>query len=145
MARWSLACTLASLGLCAWLVAPANAANPHGIAKWRMLHARMHPKSSVPDVPGPIRFRDSQVEPVGWGTVDGWDKDDHAAAFATFLVSCRPIAGTAHPPGETRPMYSGLHSVCRRALRAGTLAEDAAKKFFEDNFRPVRIARLGDS
>jgi membrane-bound lytic murein transglycosylase A len=145
MARWSLACTLASLGLCAWLVAPADAANPHGIAKWRMLHARMHPKSSVPDVPGPIRFRDSQVEPVGWGTVDGWDKDDHAAAFATFLVSCRPIAGTAHPPGETRPMYSGLHSVCQRALRAGTLAEDAAKKFFEDNFRPVRIAKLGDT
>jgi membrane-bound lytic murein transglycosylase A len=110
-----------------------------------MLQSKLHPKSFVPDVPGPIRFRDAQIEPVGWGALDGWAKDDHPAAFATFLVSCRPIAGTAHPPGETRPMYPALHSVCQRAMRAGSLGEDAAKKFFEDNFRPVRITRLGDS
>src|SRR5437588_1619767 len=129
MVRRSLACTLASLGMCAWLAAPAIAAVPHGVAKWRMLQSKLHPKSFVPDVPGPIRFRDSQVEPVGWGAVDGWDKDDHAAAFATFLVSCRPIANTAHPPGESRPMYPALHAVCRHALRAGTLGVDAARKF----------------
>src|SRR5205823_10881139 len=56
----------------------------------------------------------------------------------------RPIANTAHPPGESRPMYPALHAVCRRALRAGTLGVDAARKFFEDNFRPVRITRLGE-
>jgi len=142
---WPLARTLASLGLCAWLAGPAVAAAPHGVATWRMLQSRLHPKFSVPDVPGPIRFRDAQVEPVGWDTVDGWDKDDHAAAFATFLVSCRPIANTAHPVGESRPMYAALHAVCRRALRAGTLGAGAARKFFEDNFRPVRIVKLGDS
>jgi|SRR5579871_145840 len=139
-----LAWIAASLGLCVWLAAPVGAAGPHGIAKWRMLHA-LRAKSSVPDVPGPIRFRDAKVEPVRWETVDGWDKDDHAAAFAAFLVSCRPIAGTAHPPGETRPMYGALHAVCQRALRASTLDEPAARKFFEDNFRPVRISRLGES
>jgi membrane-bound lytic murein transglycosylase A len=141
----SLACTLASLGVCAWLAGPALAAAPHGVAKWRMLQSKLHPKSSVADVPGPLRVRDAQVEPVGWDKVDGWDKDDHAAAFATFLVSCRPIVVTAHPAGESRPMYAGLHAVCRRALRAGTLGADAARKFFEDNFRPVRITKLGDS
>jgi membrane-bound lytic murein transglycosylase A len=107
--------------------------------------SKLHPGSSVADVPGPIRFRDTQIEPVGWSAIDGWDKDDHAAAFATFLVSCRPIVATAHPAGETRPMYPALYAVCRRARRAGTLNADAARKFFEDNFRPVRIVKLGDA
>src|ERR1700752_3113845 len=134
MFRRSLACTLASLGICAWLAAPAVGAGPPGVAKWRMLHSKLRSaRSPVPDVPGPIRFRDSQVEPVGGGAVDGWDKVDHAAAFATFVGSCRRIAHTAHPPGESRPMYPALHAVCQRALRAGTPGEDAAKKFFEDN------------
>jgi membrane-bound lytic murein transglycosylase A len=145
MWRRSLASTLASLGICAWLAAPAGAAAPHGVAKWRMLQSKLHPNSSVADVPGPIRIANSRVEPIGWSTVDGWDKDDHAAAFATFVASCRPIAAVAHPAGEARPMYAGLYAVCRRALRAGPLDAKAAKKFFEDNFRPVRIARLGDS
>ncbi len=144
MWRRSLACALASLGICAWLSGAAGAAAPHGPAKWRMLAAKLHPKYSVPDVPGPVRFRDSQVEPIGWDAVDGWAKDDHAAAFATFLVSCRPIAATAHPAGENRPMYAALHAVCRRALSAGPLGAAAAKKFFEDNFRPVRIVKLGE-
>jgi membrane-bound lytic murein transglycosylase A len=143
--RW-LPGALASLAICASISGPAGAAQPHGIvAKWRTLESKLRPKSFVPDVPGPIKFRDSQVEPVGWDTVDGWDKDDHAAAFAAFLVSCRPIARTARPAGETRPMYGALHAVCRRAVRAGALDDARAQKFFEDNFRPVRIVRLGDS
>jgi peptidoglycan lytic transglycosylase A len=143
--RATLAGALALLAAIASISAPAGAAQQHGIAaRWRAIDQRLRAKH-IPDVPGPIRFRDAQVEPVGWPTVDGWDRDDHAAAFATFLVSCRPIALTAHPPGETRPMYGALYTVCRRALRAGTLGDAAARKFFEDNFRPVRITRLGDS
>jgi membrane-bound lytic murein transglycosylase A len=85
------------------------------------------------------------MEPVEWDHIDGWAADDHAAAFATFLVSCRPIANTAHPAGENRPMYAALYAVCRRALKAGKLDENAARTFFEDNFRPIRIAKLGDA
>ena len=100
---------------------------------------------AVPDVPSPLRFRDGRLEPVTFDDLDGWRTDDHAAAFATFLVSCRPIAAVARPPGESRPMYAALHAVCKRALHAGSLDEAAAKKFFEDNFRPARITKLGDS
>src|ERR1043166_5271787 len=101
--RRSTAGILASLVLCVALGGPALAAQPHGFAKWRSLASKL--RNPVPDVPGPMRVRDSQIEPIGWAKVDGWDKDEHAAAFATFLVRCRPIARTAHPPGETRPMY----------------------------------------
>ena len=93
-------------------------------------------------------MRDAQVEPIGWGDIDGWSKDDHAAAFAAFLASCQPIARVAHPAGENRPMYGALHAVCRRALREGAPrapTDEAARKFFEQNFRPARVARLGDS
>ena len=92
-----------------------------------------------------MRIRDGALEPVAFADVADWRKDDHAAAFATFVTSCRPIVRAPHPPGENRPMYAALHAVCARALHAGKLSAEAARKFFEDNFRPMRIAKLGDA
>ena len=42
-------------------------------------------------------------------------------------------------------MYFALKHVCRRALAAGRLGNEQAGLFFERNFRPLRIAKLGDS
>jgi len=100
---------------------------------------------AVPEVPSPFHVADASLEPIDWNDLDGWAADDHAAAFATFLVSCRPIAMTAHPPGETRPVYAALHDICRRALAVGKLDDTGARQFFEQNFRPARIAKLGDA
>jgi membrane-bound lytic murein transglycosylase A len=92
-----------------------------------------------------FRFPDTQYEPVAWTSLDGWSTDDHAAAFAAFLESCRALNG-ARPPGtETTPVAEALRAVCVRAQAAVPLEEDAARKFFEDNFRPLRISKLGDS
>ena len=41
----------------------------------------------------PIKFPDTQYEPVDWADLDGWAGDDHATAFATFLESCRALNG----------------------------------------------------
>jgi membrane-bound lytic murein transglycosylase A len=38
-----------------------------------------------------------------------------------------------------------LRDICARARAAIPLDEDGARKFFEDNFMPLRIAKLGDS
>src|SRR5215211_3084789 len=59
--------------------------------------------------------------------------------------SCRPLVRTVPPEGEARPMYFALKHVCRRALAAGRLGNEQAGLFFERNFRPLRIAKLGDS
>ncbi|HEY2136307.1 MAG TPA: MltA domain-containing protein, partial [Xanthobacteraceae bacterium] len=127
-------------------VEPVEAARrPVSVAKWRGATKWRPLAPVVPDVPSPFRIRDAQVEPVAWSDIAGWRDDDHGAAFATFLTSCRPIANAAHPPGETRQMYGALYSVCRRAVKAGALTGEAAKKFFEDNFRPLRVAKLGDA
>ena len=101
-------------------------------------------KASVPP-PGPLTLPDTQLEPIDWSALDGWATDDHAAAFATLLASCRPLVRTATPSRETRAMYYALRDVCRRALAGERLANEQARLFFERNFRPLRIARLGDS
>ena len=93
----------------------------------------------------PLRLPDSQLEPIDWNALDGWAADDHAAALTTFLASCRPLLRTIPPKDETRPMYFALRDVCRRALAAGPPAEERARLFFEGNFRPLRLNRLGDS
>ena len=138
----------------AWLVcATAIAAPRHdgapnsAIPKWRgagKSQPHLRPGPPVPDVPGPLKIRDGQYAPVAWSDIAGWRQDDHAAAFATFRTSCRPIARAPRVPGENRPMYGALHAVCVRAMRAGALDSDGARKFFEDNFRPVRISRVGE-
>ncbi|MFL4978115.1 MAG: murein transglycosylase A [Xanthobacteraceae bacterium] len=94
--------------------------------------------------PEPLTLRDSQLEPIDWNALDGWAADDHAAAFATFVTSCRPLLRTIPPASDTRPMYFALKQVCSRAVAAGRLAEAQARLFFERNFRPLRIAKLGE-
>jgi membrane-bound lytic murein transglycosylase A len=112
--------------------------------------AKAEPAAREPDKasagePEPLKLPDSQLEPIGWNALDGWAADDHAASFAAFLASCRPLLRTVAPESEMRPMYAALKDVCRRAVAAGALAREPARRFFERNFRPLRIARLGDN
>jgi membrane-bound lytic murein transglycosylase A len=129
------------------IVTPLLGLPGHGVERPR---AQLVARSLKPDDvstprPEPLKLPDSALEPIDWNSLDGWAADDHAAAFATFLASCRPRLRTIPPEGETRPMYFGLTQVCRRALAAGRLAEEQARIFFERNFRPLRITKLGDS
>ena len=105
----------------------------------------LEPDNASKPPPEPLKLPDSALEPIDWNALDGWAADDHAAALATFLASCRPMLRTTLPKGETRPMYFALTQVCRRALAAGQLAEEQARMFFERNFRPLRITKSGDS
>jgi membrane-bound lytic murein transglycosylase A len=117
------------------------------------LHSTNNQKPSNPSIQklvpalelsGPIKIPNAQIEPVDWHDLDGWTNDDQAAAFAAFLVSCRTIVKTMTPP-DAPALYVALQAVCRRALAAPPLNSGQARAFFEDNFRPVRIAKLGES
>jgi membrane-bound lytic murein transglycosylase A len=121
--------------------------------------------ASAADVAGPepLKIPDAALEPVGWDDLDGWTHDDHASAFAAFYASCRPIVRAyafraeslhrsryVHPeafrfPADARPIRAALEDICARAIKAGHLQREAAQQFFETNFVPVRIRRLGDS
>jgi membrane-bound lytic murein transglycosylase A len=93
----------------------------------------------------PLQAPDTQLEPIEWSEIDGWADDDHAAAFSTFRTSCNPFLAR-RAAADSRPIHQGLREVCRRAASAGPLANDKgkAREFFEQNFRPVRIAKLGE-
>src|SRR5262249_2089927 len=97
------------------------------------------------DVSEPLKLPNSALEPIAWNALGGWATDDHAAAFATFVTSCRPLLRTILSKSDTRPMYLALMHVCRQALAAGRLTAEQARMFFERNFRPLRIAKLGEN
>jgi membrane-bound lytic murein transglycosylase A len=90
----------------------------------------------------PLNIPDTQLEPVQWSDLDGWATDDHDAALAAFRVSCEPF-NRQRKLSDARPVAAALKEVCQRLAKAGPLPGDKARAFFEDNFRPVRIAKLG--
>ncbi|MFY9697433.1 MAG: MltA domain-containing protein [Rhodoplanes sp.] len=151
---------LRRLGLSATLAVLLGAAGPAEAARRGPAigpRQAAPPKAELlqPEEPGPLRIPDSQIEPIEFSDLPNWADDDHASAFAAFLTSCRPIANasanasapsaaSANAP-DARPVRPALGAVCRRALAAGPLRGEKARRFFEENFRPVRIARLGES
>ena len=98
-----------------------------------------------PDIPGPVRIPDSQIEPVAWSDLDGWATDNHAESFKTFLNSCKPVIALARTRTDPRPVLPALASVCQRALALRDPTPERAKAFFEENFVPERIRKLGDA
>ncbi|HML12947.1 MAG TPA: MltA domain-containing protein [Xanthobacteraceae bacterium] len=91
---------------------------------------------------GPLRLPDAALEPVAFADLDGWAADDHAKAFAAFRASCAPLVRSRAP--DERPLAAALVAVCRHALALTHIDEAQARDFFQANFRPLRISRLGD-
>jgi membrane-bound lytic murein transglycosylase A len=135
---------VAVLALCCLLVADEDADARRHRAKSHRHTAPVSEFTGKPNPLGPIRFPDTRLEPVAWDTIEGWSADDHAAAFATFAASCRALVGSAKNSRDTRPVYPALLEICRKARNAGTPGAEAARKFFEENFAPVRVSKIDD-
>src|SRR4029077_19613235 len=60
-----------------------------------------------------------------------------------FQASCRPIVRSK--TNDDRPVRAALEGVCARAVKTGALGEADARLFFEANFLPIRIRKLGDA
>jgi membrane-bound lytic murein transglycosylase A len=92
----------------------------------------------------PLKIRGAQTLPIVWAQMEGWVDDDHDAAFATFLKSCKAILGDK-PSKTARPMLRGLYEACEKAVTAKPQKPGEARAFFEQNFHPVRISPLGEA
>jgi membrane-bound lytic murein transglycosylase A len=89
-----------------------------------------------------LHFRHADVKPLSFSDLDGWQKDDLAAAFETYMKSCSAILQGTKAMRKARPIYGGLYNACEKAttLAAGGQVDSAqARNFFEHNFKPVRI------
>jgi membrane-bound lytic murein transglycosylase A len=96
------------------------------------------------ETPG-LKIANSQMEPLSWSDLDKWADDDQAAAFKTFMDSCKAIVPRTNPGREAGPMFSALQHVCRQARNYDASTNEKARAFFEKYFRPVRIATLGEA
>ncbi len=120
---------------------------------YRTRHAAPPPPLAIapraipyPQLELPLAINGSQYLPLAWSDIPGWSEDDHLAAFQTFRASCKPIAAqdAASLPPDSRPLGASLRDPCREA-RATEIADAArARAFFEQNFTPLKISRLGE-
>ena len=92
---------------------------------------------------GPLKFRDSQFEPIKWSELAGWTADDHLAAYTAYQASCQALLKSRRSDGGEE-LPRALSNVCRKA---GIRPQDTytARAFFEQNFQPLRIGRLGEA
>ncbi|TMJ38362.1 MAG: lytic transglycosylase [Alphaproteobacteria bacterium] len=91
----------------------------------------------------PLKLADSQLEPVNWTELASWRTDDHLAAFAAYRTSCQALRKIPRTD-DHGPIQGALWNVCRKATDLRPKDSDTARTFFEQNFQPVRIARLGE-
>ena len=93
---------------------------------------------------GSLKFPSSQLEPVKWSELAGWTADDHLAAFAAYQTSCQALLKIRRTD-ERGELSAALSNVCRRAANLQPQELETARAFFEQNFQPVRIGRLGEA
>jgi membrane-bound lytic murein transglycosylase A len=118
-------------------------------------HARSHvqlPQSRpaparqlpYPNLETPLQISGTQYAPVAWSDIAGWSEDDHLAAYKAFRVSCKPISAQTQPPAEAKALGASLRDPCRIAKGLELSDGAKAKAFFEEQFTPLRISRLGE-
>jgi membrane-bound lytic murein transglycosylase A len=114
---------------------------------WRSHHS-LPPKHAERALPYPLldlpfEIGGSQYFPVGWSDIPGWNGDDQLAAYRTFRASCKSISAQHDAPPDSRALAGPLREPCR-AARATEISDGSqARAFFENNFVPMEIMRLG--
>ena len=98
-------------------------------------------------LPAPDRTRHPAIidglTTISFGQIAGWRQDDHAAAFAAFLHSARRIVETPVKKRHRAVDPDALADVARHAINIAPVTGNAARLFFEQNFRPARIDAEG--
>ena len=91
----------------------------------------------------PLKLPDSQLEPIKWANLVGWKADNHLAAFAAYDTSCQAFRKIQRT--DRGQISKALWNVCSKAMGLRPQDSNTARTFFEQNFQPVRIARLGET
>ena len=92
----------------------------------------------------PLEIPGGQYAPLKWSEVSGWTDDDPLPAFKTFRASCKPIVAQTVPPVEIKALGNSLLDPCKLARTAAISDTAKAREFFEQQFIPLQISRLGE-
>ena len=135
------------------MIAVAVALAPLTAIAARRQHAAPPPRPTpahlpYPTLEWPLEISGSQYAAGGLGRYRGLGQDDHLRPTRRFALSCKPIVGRKTgnaKSADPKALGASLRDPCR-AARAADISDGAtAKAFFEDNFLPLRISRLGES
>ena len=97
-----------------------------------------------PQLDWPLVINGGQYLPLTWSNITGWISDDHVQAYKAFRISCASITAQKNPPEDSKALGASLREPCRSA-KAQEITDDArARGFFEENFSPLQISRLGE-
>jgi membrane-bound lytic murein transglycosylase A len=132
-------------------LALSMAASDAFAARHSRSHSRSHPPVAAaerqlpyPQLELPLQINGGQYAPVAWSDIAGWNDDDHLAAYGAFRTSCKPIAAQTGAPSDSKALGTSLRDPCRIAKGLELADGGKAKAFFEENFLPLRISRLGE-
>ena len=141
--HYAAACCVivAALALMPFTADAARRARATHSAREHLPEARAIP---YPRLEWPLEIPSSQYAPVVWSDIAGWNEDDHLAAYKAFRVSCRSIAEQQGPAPDPKALGTSLRDPCRAAKALDISDSAKAKAFFEENFRALRISRLGE-
>jgi membrane-bound lytic murein transglycosylase A len=119
--------------------------DPAAARPYRSHHAAQHQqRHHHRAVEWPLEIPGSQYAPVKWSEVTGWSADDQFAAFKTFRASCVPILAAKPGRANGKAIGDSLREPCRAAKAAHVADSAAARAFFEREFVPLRISRIGE-
>jgi peptidoglycan lytic transglycosylase A len=99
------------------------------------------PAAAAPQPP------EAKLERVTFADLPGWERDDHLAAFKTFLKSCDGVIKAANKPvakaaSQCKVSIDDLAAACRAAQSlTAPPTKASAKAFFETQFVPHRVAQ----
>jgi len=92
----------------------------------------------------PMVLRHAHVVPLTFAQMQGWRHDDHRASYGAFLKSCGAILNASKKARARHAMLGGLYIACEQTTKLDKPDDAQARQFFEENFRPMRIAKAGD-
>ncbi|MGO4570768.1 murein transglycosylase A [Microvirga sp. 2TAF3] len=84
----------------------------------------------------------ARLEPLAFSDLDGWARDDHAAAFEAFRRSCQALDAQGPELRPAQKQQAGLIAICRKALSVGAPSGAEARRFFETHFQPFAVKPL---
>ncbi len=103
-----------------------------------------HHVNNYRDVVWPLEISGSQYVPLKWSEVIGWSDDDPLPAFKTFRDSCKSIAAQTKPSADNKALGTSLRDPCKIARESDISNTAGAREFFEQNFVPLQISRIGE-
>jgi membrane-bound lytic murein transglycosylase A len=76
---------------------------------------------------------------VEFSDLPGWSSDNHLEAFEAFKRSSQQALIQPYKDGEAGRSFAVFKSTFESAVHANIASKDAARRFFEDHFKPFKL------